>query len=223
MAYTTKDLLELCKKIQNAELRKKVEEVIKSLTPSHPQFRLATTLEKAPAAPMARLSKAGGLIQHTIAVTETAEFFARNIKKNYGVDINIDYVVAGAILHDLYKTIEWSLEGEQYVTNEFHLGHLDLMTAELYARKFPKEIIHIVVAHIGAGGATPPMTYEALCVHYADSYAAVIETNVSRAEELEKQIAFVLAPSAPQKISDIKEKEAKEKAKKPGRTKGKKK
>lgn len=208
--YKLKDLLELCKKIRDGELRKKVEDVIKNVNPSHPEFKLAVSLENAAAAPSGRLSKPGGMIQHTIAVTEIAEFLAQNIRRNYGVDINLDQVVAGAILHDLYKAAEWSYEGGQYATNEFNLAHLDLMAAELYARKFPKEIIHIVVAHAGANAPSPPMTYEALCVHYADNYSAIIETNVSRAEELEKQIALVLTAAAK---SQVKEKEEEKKKK----------
>lgn len=194
MAYTEKDLFALCKKIKDSSLRAKVEDFIKNLTPSHPEFKLALKLENVPAAPISRLTKEGGMIQHTVAVAEIAESFAREMEKVYGVKMNIDYLIAASILHDLYKAVEWGFEAEQYMTVEITLGHLDLMLAELYARKFPKEIIHIVAAHFGPNSPTPPLTYEALVMHYADSFASVIETNVSRTEELEKQLALILTP-----------------------------
>lgn len=195
--YTKKDLLALCKRIKDLELRKKVEDFIKNVEPSNAQFKLALDLEKVPAAPMTRLAREGGMIQHTVSVVELAAFFAEHIKKMYDVSVNVDYVVASAILHDLYKAVEFGQEAGQYVTAEFFLNHLNLMVAELYARKFPKEIIHAIAAHFGENSPTPPLTYEALCLYYADSYVSIIETNVSRTEELEKQIQTLILSAKP--------------------------
>jgi len=207
--FKEKDLLALTKKIRDDDLKKKVEAVIKDLKPAHSSFKIAQSIEKTPAAPTTRLVKEGGLVQHTIGVTEIAEAFASIIKRVYSVDVNIDHVVAAAILHDLYKTVEFGAVEGTYVTAEFHLNHLNLMVAELYRRNFPKEIIHAIAAHFGENSPTPPLTYEALCLYYADTYASVIETNVSRAEELEKQIALVLKPAKITPAEAKKEKEEK--------------
>lgn len=212
MAYTEKNLFELCKKIKDAELRKRVEDFIKNLAPSHSDFKIALSLDKVPAAPISRLTRAGGMIQHTVSVVELCEFYAKHIEKVYGVKMNADYVVAAAILHDLYKAVEFGQEAGQYVSAEFFLNHLNLMIAELYARGFPKELIHIIAAHFGENSPTPPLTYEALCLYWADSFATVIETNVSRTEELEKQLALVLMP--PKSAAEVEGVTKKEKSKK---------
>lgn len=97
-------------------------------------------------------------------------------------------MLCAAILHDIYKTVEFGVENNQYVIEEVYLNHVELLVAELYKRKFPKEIIHIVASHFGSTSPTPPRTYEALILHHADTFDAIIATNVFQMIKLQEQI-----------------------------------
>lgn len=172
-------LIELAQNIQDKELRKKVVEFIKNPTPSHKDFKKypKEKLEKAKT-----LFSIGGMgpverdvLNHTIAVTELSIKTAEVVKKNYGVEINKDYLIAGAILHDMMKLFEWKIGTSGPEHTGVLLDHSFLGVAELYYRGFPETVIHIVASHFGEPGPTPPRNFEALIFHYIDSMLSLTE------------------------------------------------
>ncbi|MEO2242008.1 MAG: HD domain-containing protein, partial [Euryarchaeota archaeon] len=101
----------------------------------------------------------------------------------YGVRVDRDLILAAALLHDLGKATSYE-EGEAgYKYSDFarRLDHLTAVTAELYARGAPLELIHAVAAHHGRGSPVPPNTPEALIVHLADNADAQFAEEVIRA------------------------------------------
>lgn len=181
-------LLNLAEDIKDRKLREKVVDILKNPKPGHPDFAMNFSIDDCPSHPESRQPRAGGLIEHTLSVAELSRKMATHFMHAYKVEIDLDMLLAAAIIHDIYKTVEFGIENKKYVISEIYLNHLDLMIAELYARRFPKEVIHIIASHFGENSPTPPLTYEALCLHYADTYDSIIATNVEKVSSMQNQI-----------------------------------
>ena len=177
-----KRLLKLAENIENKKLRKQVMDFLKDLRLSNKYFKKypKEKLERAgsyfiiPSSGLGPIER--DVINHTVALTELCIQVVENFKKNYGLKLNKDYLIAASILHDLMKVYEYkrNKEGELEPTGIL-LDHTMLGTAELYARNFPEEVIHIVASHFGEGGPTPPRTFEAVVFHQLDTLASMVE------------------------------------------------
>lgn len=202
-------LLKLAEEIKDKKLREKVVDFLKNPKPSHPEFTMNFSIEQCPSHPETRQPHAGGLIEHTVSVAELSRKMAMHFIHAYKVEIDLDKLHAAAILHDIYKTVEFGVDNKSYVISEIYLNHLDLMVAELYQRKFPKEIIHSIAAHFGENSPTPPLTYEALCLHHADTYDSIIATNVEKFTRMQSRMLQEY-----RRLMSIAEEQEKEKKKK---------
>lgn len=124
----------------------------------------------------------GGLMHHSVSVTELALSLAHTIG---GVDR--DLVLTGALLHDVGKIVEISSDlGYPYTTEGRLLGHISIFAMRLYeeGRKVPElskekldELLHIILSHHGEQAKGSPMacaTKEAFIVHYADEIDAIM-------------------------------------------------
>jgi len=118
----------------------------------------------------------GGLLEHTLAVTSIAEMVAGLYH-----GINLDMLLAGAMLHDIGKVKEYRVDGVIDFSDEGRLhGHITIgyhIVAECIDRieDFPKalrdELLHLILSHQGSReNASPvvPMTPEAMILYYAD-------------------------------------------------------
>jgi 3'-5' exoribonuclease len=135
----------------------------------------------------------GGYLEHVLSVTRTACFFADKYDDYYPEmtpRLNKELVVAGAIVHDIGKLRELELlpEGPAYTAEGSLVGHVlqgrDMVreaaaaVAELGFKLDADSLLrleHIVVSHQRLpewGAPKPPMTPEALLVHYADDVDA---------------------------------------------------
>ncbi|MCL1863353.1 MAG: HD domain-containing protein [Defluviitaleaceae bacterium] len=126
----------------------------------------------------------GGLLEHTLSVAETCMFLGARYKY-----IDMDLLLAGALLHDIGKIRELSaLPQNEYTDDGQMLGHiiigLEMVTAEIAKiEKFPHEtaslIKHCIVAHHGEyefGSPKIPATPEAMIIHFADNIDAKLTT-----------------------------------------------
>lgn len=178
------ELINLAEKIKDEELRKKVVETLKISRLSHPEFKKypKEDIEKLKTpftVPGYGTAERGELVRHIASVTEICIEVAKNLEKNYGISINMDYLIAGALLHDIMKVFEWKIEDGEIKHTGIMLDHSMLAVAELYHRGFPEEVIHIVASHFGEAGPTPPRNFEALILHYVDSLVSVVEFHLS--------------------------------------------
>ena len=193
-----KRLLKLAQEIKNKSLRKKVIDFLKDLRLSSKDFKKY---------PKEKLKKAGSLfviptsgmgpierdvLEHTVALTELCKKSVDIFKKNYGLKLDKDFLIAASILHDLMKAFEYKRDksGELEPTG-IMLDHTMLITAELYTRDFPEEVIHIVASHFGEGGPTPPRTFEAVVFHQLDSLISVVEYYHRLKKKMDHQIVFL--------------------------------
>ncbi|RLJ05120.1 MAG: dihydroneopterin 2',3'-cyclic phosphate phosphodiesterase, partial [Candidatus Aenigmatarchaeota archaeon] len=169
------DLLELAERIQDQSLRKKVIDILK-----HPSLRNKNLkykplkLKKAPASTNWHHVKEGGLIEHTYAVTLMCISVAEILQDVYNLEIDMDSLIAAALVHDIGKLWNFKREKGSWDNTELTLDHTILGTAELYARGFPEPVLHIVASHFGQEGPTPPQTIEALLFHAIDNFDATI-------------------------------------------------
>ncbi|KPL02919.1 MAG: hypothetical protein AMJ73_08025 [candidate division Zixibacteria bacterium SM1_73] len=111
------------------------------------------------------------LIEHTRAVTHTAMEAAKVILKFYKeqVTIDLDLLLAGGILHDVGKLLEYApVEGKITKSRRGRLIRHPFSGASLaYKHGLPDEVIHMIATHAreGDGGFR---SVEAVIIHYAD-------------------------------------------------------
>jgi 7,8-dihydroneopterin 2',3'-cyclic phosphate phosphodiesterase len=155
--------------IKDKKFRRKVkvfiEEAFKKL-----EAEAELSFFNAPAGRFQHHAYVGGLIEHTLATVRLAEAMTENLAKYYGVEnVNRDYVIAGALLHDLYKPLTYRVEdGYSLSKVGSRLDHLTLLLAEAYRQGFPLDFLHVLAASHGEWGPISPRTVEALIVHLAD-------------------------------------------------------
>ncbi len=163
-------LKKLAQQIKSEEIRSIVDEALnKPNNLKLEKFGDEVDFESSPASKKVHHSYPGGLIEHTLAVTEMSLGLATVIEKVYDVKMNKDLLIAGGILHDFYKTMTYKKDGDKYDRSVIgaKIDHLTLTVSEFYDR-VPLDLLHVLVAHHGKGGPTTPRSLEALIVHLAD-------------------------------------------------------
>lgn len=123
----------------------------------------------------------GGLLEHSIDVTNLALAIASQVKS-----VNKDLIIAGALLHDVGKISEISAGiGFPYTTEGRLLGHIALsamiiqkaaISLEINTAKLV-ELNHIILSHHGEqekGSPVPCLSKEAFIVHYADELNCIM-------------------------------------------------
>jgi 3'-5' exoribonuclease len=140
---------------------------------------IGKAFKSAPAAVSNHHAYAHGLLEHTVTVAESARAMARTYRDVYPT-LDVDVVVAGALLHDLGKIESYTMAPVPEITLEGAvLDHIALGYAA-FARlaaeaNLPGDITlqlgHIMLSHHGQkefGSPVLPATMEALIVSAAD-------------------------------------------------------
>lgn len=111
-------------------------------------------------------------VEHVRAVTLTSIGTAKAMQEVYGnlLPINMDYLVAGGLLHDLGKLLEYE-PGTEGLTVQTAYGKLirHPFSGMALAARFdlPSEIQHMIAAHAGEGDKVHRST-EATIINHAD-------------------------------------------------------
>ena len=126
----------------------------------------------------------GGLLQHTLRVTELCDFYCRNYPM-----LNRDLLIAGALCHDIGKVEELApFPANDYTDDGQLLGHIVIgygMLRERVAQipgfpaKTASELYHLILSHHGElefGSPKKPALIEAVALHYADNTDAKLQT-----------------------------------------------
>ena len=129
-----------------------------------------------------------GWLEHTLSVTRTVIYLADKYAEYYDElepPLDKSMAVAGAILHDVGKLreLEQRPTGTVYTASGSLIGHLlqgrDIVRETVSACPLPPDTLlrleHLIIAHQRLpewGSPKPPMTPEALLVHYADDIDA---------------------------------------------------
>jgi putative nucleotidyltransferase with HDIG domain len=105
------------------------------------------------------------LIEHTVRVTRAAMAAARARG-----DLDMDTVVAGAVLHDVGKVLEYEPSPDgRTVKSEMgrRLRHPVSGAALAHELGLPLDVVHIIAAHAGEGNMVT-RTPEAILIHHTD-------------------------------------------------------
>ena len=167
-------LMSYIKTIQNPYIKKLLEEIF------YHNDTVSKHLKTHSAAKSIHHSYMGGLLEHTLSVTEICDFVAPRYQF-----VNRDILIASAMLHDIGKIIELSEFPENDYTDEGQLlGHL-MIGSELiketasHIEGFPKQIEnllkHCMISHHGEyeyGSPKLPKTIEAFILHSANNLDA---------------------------------------------------
>lgn len=179
-----KTLFEYIEKIEDAEIKLIVEEIIKNNYISFCNY---------PAASKFHHEYASGLIYHTVSMLKLAEA----ICGVYG-HINKSLLYGGIILHDVGKTVE--LSGPivpKYTTQGKLLGHISIIQAQIkevsdklaITSEVPVLLQHMVLSHHGKyefGSPVLPLIKEAELLTYIDNIDSkmyIIDKALDQVEE----------------------------------------
>ena len=143
----------------------------------------ATQFKQAPAAKSLHHAWLGGLLEHTLSLCKLCKLVVQNYD---GIDL--DLLLAGAVVHDIGKTQELAYTRSFSYTNEGQLlGHmileLDIVNQKIaQIEDFPRElktlIQHLIISHHGEyefGSPKLPMFPEALILHCLDNLDSKVE------------------------------------------------
>lgn len=179
-------LKRVVEKIRNKSLREKVAAFIENPTIEiEGKVYSGLPLENSPAGVSHHHSYPGGFVEHVVSTTEIALTLCDVVKRVYYGKVNRDLVVAGVVLHDIFKPLTYvARENGTYGLTPLaeRLDHLTLIVAELVKRGFPLNLVHIVASHMGwQHSPIGPRTVEALIVHLADAADSRLNGEVLRA------------------------------------------
>ncbi|MFO7605326.1 MAG: HD domain-containing protein [Desulfurivibrionaceae bacterium] len=171
------ELTSLAESIGNAHLR---ELTLAFINDRH----IFTLFKKAPAAKYMHHACLGGLLEHTLGVARTAAA----VSELYPT-VDRSLLMAGAILHDIGKLIEFNYEVLPYDYSDRGrlVGHM-VLGIEMIQEKingiagFPEEsathLKHLILAHHGRhefGSPSLPMMLEAFVLNFLDDLDAKID------------------------------------------------
>lgn len=193
--------------VEPQAIEQEITEILFSITNPHWNRIVRYLLQKNheafynfPAAKQNHHAFTGGLAYHTLSIVHLAQ----SVAKQYS-QINEGLLLAGALLHDIGKTIELSGPiGTTYTLPGNLLGHIAIADAEIvlaakelnidYMHEDIVLLRHVVLAHHGLleyGSPVQPEVLEAEVLHHLDELDARIQT-----------ITTVLTQTNPGEFSD---------------------
>ena len=112
------------------------------------------------------IENSGLLTEHTKRIAKLAKSIIETREEN----LNTDYLIAGALLHDVGKLLEYKLKDDgTVVKSEFGKKMRHPVSGSKLAEEcdLPDEIVHIIYAH-SKEGDTIDRSPEAIIVHHCD-------------------------------------------------------
>lgn len=181
-------LRKIVNKIQDRKLRRKIIQFVENPTMEIEGKRyMGVPLEAMPAGLSHHHCYPGGYMEHVVATAEIASTLCDVVEKIYGGKVNQDLVLAGVVLHDIFKSLTYKeKENGTFGVSPLaeRIDHLTLIVSEMVRRGLPLPLIHIVCAHHGHQyGPIGPRTVEALVCHLADITDSKLNGEVLRAAQ----------------------------------------
>lgn len=175
------ELLHVAEKIEDRNIRQLIHDVLNDAD-------VRPRLLVAPAAKTIHHAYLGGLLEHVLSICGLMKVIHAHYAAS-GTELNLDYLLFGAIFHDIGKIWELDIDqGISYTDRGKLLGHM-VMAVELVEKKasrilgFPEELKdllkHIILSHHGRveyGSPKTPMFLEAFLVAAIDDLDSKINT-----------------------------------------------
>jgi 7,8-dihydroneopterin 2',3'-cyclic phosphate phosphodiesterase len=193
-------------KISDEDLRQKVVDLLRDPTFSvDGKKHIGLPFDVSPAGKSNHHCYPGGYIEHVASTASIALAMCSSVEKVYHGKVNHDLVLAGVLLHDIFKPVTYSVnKNSGYDTTQLgdYLDHLSIATAELIRRGFSLELVHIVASHHGSYGPIRPHSIEALICHLADLADSRLNNEVLSAA------SYLARKAGGQELSELNSKEA---------------
>lgn len=171
-------IIEKAESISDSRLRNIVMSIIQDPRVTFTSVEAKISFFESPAAPRKHHAYPGGLMDHTLGVTEIADKLVDVYKGVYGAKVDRDLVISAAILHDVFKYYQYEpdpLTGGYRPRSDWYFSHDFLLVAELSYRKAPDKLIRAVAE---THGTIPFSMLESQLVHQADSVDSQIVSNI---------------------------------------------
>jgi len=111
------------------------------------------------------------MVEHIRGVVQVAYKAEQALREVYGdkIKINHDHLIAGALLHDVGKMLEFAEENGNFKKSYYGrlLRHPFSGVALCYEEGIPPEVLHIIAVHSKEGEGAKRTT-EAIILHHAD-------------------------------------------------------
>ena len=146
--------------------------------------KLATLYRTAPAAKTIHHACRGGLIEHVLSLCSLGRMMAGHYR-----DIDLDLLLAGAILHDIGKVQEltydrsfnYSADGQLlgHIVIGLRIFHEHVTRVPDFPPKLRSLVEHMIVSHHGTlefGSPKVPLFLEAMLLHHLDNLDSKMET-----------------------------------------------
>lgn len=110
------------------------------------------------------------LVAHTRSVAQQAIAVARCVRERHKVEVNMDILIAGALLHDASKLLEYEAgaDGQGHKAPFGKLvQHAIYGVHKAFAKGLPLEVVHLINSHTKQS-RLHPATMEGVILHYVD-------------------------------------------------------
>jgi putative nucleotidyltransferase with HDIG domain len=111
------------------------------------------------------------MVEHIRGVVNVSIEAAKALQSIYQdkIKINEDYLIAGALLHDIGKLVEYKEENGRFIQSNWGklVRHPISGVGLCYSQDIPEEVMHIIASHSWEGDRSK-RTPEAIIVHHAD-------------------------------------------------------
>ena len=107
-------------------------------------------------------------VEHTNQVVECAIAVANIVERTQKIKINLDYLIAAAILHDVDKIVEFHETTGRLTSYGQLFGHTSLGISLALEQALPLEIVHAIGTHSPIYSKHSPKTHEALILSHVD-------------------------------------------------------
>ena len=107
-------------------------------------------------------------VEHTNQVVACALAMADVIERDQGMKVDMDTLIAGAILHDIDKLLIFHQSSGESTHMGMHLAHTTIGAHLALKAGLPLEIVHVIAAHSSNYSSISPRSVEATIVYHAD-------------------------------------------------------
>jgi putative nucleotidyltransferase with HDIG domain len=131
-------------------------------------------------------------VDHTNQVCRACEAIAGMALEGLNLKLNMDYLLAGALLHDVDKMVVFDAQTGGWTEAGRRTPHAVAGGSMARAEGLPEEIAHIIEAHSTKFSPCPPKSSEALILRHADIIVASC-VYMAQGLEMEKVLKESLA------------------------------
>ncbi|RLC62866.1 MAG: hypothetical protein DRI01_06175 [Chloroflexi bacterium] len=110
------------------------------------------------------------LVQHTNTMVRMSLAMAQELEQAYGISLNHDNLLAGAILHDVDKLVLYGRQGDSVELTELgrKVTHGEYGAGVARQVGLPEPVVNIIASHSPVKKAALPATIEAVIVSSCD-------------------------------------------------------